>query len=140
MVKRPHEQDGIDAGRWLPQSTGIADPGTGERMVIGWPTRYGLLDVERHWVDEVDRVPLIGQPVGVDARATTDIEHHGRRRWEVPGQEFLRPQPFKLAPSFVQAVALDSFGVVPQDLGHNGLVPIPFVAHAMLLTDTNPTH
>jgi hypothetical protein len=45
--------------------TSITDVDTGERATAGIYERSRLLDVQRHCVDEVDRMPLIGEPAGV---------------------------------------------------------------------------
>lgn len=43
-------------------------------------------------VDELDRVVLLGQPGGVDARTATDVEHRRGRRWQLAPQQLADAQ------------------------------------------------
>ena len=74
----------------------------------------------------------MGEPVGIHAGATADVENGRWRWWQVTSEELLRPHPFEPAPSLEHPVPLDPLGVVLEDLLRHGAGDVLFVAHATL--------
>ena len=77
------------------QVTGIAEPG-GERPGRERGCLFRLLHMQRHGIDQFDRVANGRKPAGVCAGAASDIEESGGRRWQHTTQDLLRT--FELHP------------------------------------------
>jgi hypothetical protein len=122
VVEGAEEEDGVGAGVGVVQAAGVAH---GQRRdgVVGLAGRgaAGLLDVERHGVDQVHRVASGGQPARVDAGAAADVEHHRRRRGQVPGEQLLRARALELVLPGGQPPGLQPQLVVLLDLSGEAL-------------------
>ena len=75
----------------------------------------------------------MGEPVGIHAGATADVENGRWRWWQVTSEEFLRPHSFELAAPLEQPVPLDPLSVVLEDLRRHRSGDVLFVAHATIL-------
>jgi hypothetical protein len=75
VVERAQQQHRIDAGVGSVQHTRIApgDPGQARHA-------SGLLDVQRHRIDQVDLISQCGQRLCVDTGGAAHIEHNRRFR------------------------------------------------------------
>ncbi|EST28834.1 hypothetical protein M877_13910 [Streptomyces niveus NCIMB 11891] len=54
-----------------------------------------MFDVPGDWINQVDVIPVLDQPPGMDARATPYIQHASRCGREEAPQEFPRSQQFE---------------------------------------------
>jgi hypothetical protein len=79
VVERPEQQDDIERVVWLVELAGVS----ALRVESTCRAFLRVRDVEVDRVDEHHLVPDVGQPLGVQARAATDVEHPRRWRWEV---------------------------------------------------------
>ena len=118
MVERPEHQHDIRRRIGGRQCACVAD-GRRERQAgvgvqVGRPRRCPF-DVERHWINEMDPVPLCGQPGGVDAGSATHIQHISWRRWHVPLYQLLGPRPFERPKPHEQPLVFLVAVVVAQD-------------------------
>ena len=74
--------------------------------------------MQRHWVDQVDRVAIPGQRQRVDARSSTDVEYRGGCRWQVSSEQLPRSKVFEATSTTAkQAVSLCPLFVVGQYFG-----------------------
>jgi hypothetical protein len=82
----------------------------------------GQLDMQRGNVDEVDLIPARGQPAGVTAGPTADVEDHGRCRGQKASQQLAGAFAIELASALVQPVGFVTRGIVGGDrLGLRGM-------------------
>jgi len=109
VVERAEEEHGVSRTVSLSEGPGVTDHGRegaeGQRLV----------DVLRHGVDERDPVASVGQPGGVDAGATPDVEDVERVVRKGPSQNRLGPHPLDPVP--IETVAFDVRAVVGLGLG-----------------------
>src|SRR5262245_15241953 len=88
--------------------------------------------MERSNVDEVDLISPRGQPAGMTAGSTADVEDHGRCRRQKASQQLAGAFAIQLASALVQPVGLVARGIVGGDrLGLRGMVVSP-AAHPVL--------
>ncbi len=79
--------------------------------------RRGLLDVQRHGVDQLDVVARGGQPRGVHAGAAAHVEHLRRRRRQRAQQHVTGTPELQPPPPFPQPGQFAALLVVTQDTG-----------------------
>ena len=72
--------------------------------------------MEGDWFDQVNGVTARRQPRAVVARAAADVQHHGRRRWQVPTEKLLCSRALERPFAFAEAAVLEAEGVVFEDL------------------------
>jgi hypothetical protein len=69
--------------------------------------------MQRHRVDQVDRVAFPGQRERVDARSSADVEYRGGCRWQVSSEQLPRSKVFEATSTTAkQAFSLYSLFVV----------------------------
>ena len=99
VVERAQHQHDIGRGVGVGQRSGIALTNAGERLRTGGRRLPGLPDVFRHGIEQVNLVAALGQPIGVRAGCTADVEDDlggARRRGrpipqdELPGARLLQ--------------------------------------------------
>jgi len=52
--------------------------------------------MSRHRIDQLDVIALLGEPAGVDAGTTADVEDRRGEWWQIPLQQLQRPYPFQV--------------------------------------------
>ena len=65
-----------------------------------------LFDMSWRQVDNVNLVPVCGEPLGMDARCAADVEDAGRRTGQMTAQDLLSSQKLQLAHPATYAVFL----------------------------------
>ncbi len=80
MVERPQQKDDVVRRIGGRQLACVADFHGAPRPLDG------LVEVQLDGVDQVDAVAVFGEPLGVRAWASADVQYHGRGRWQVPTQ------------------------------------------------------
>jgi hypothetical protein len=91
VVERTEEEHRIDRRIRLRKPAGITDLG-GHQPVL----KCGS-DMPRDDVDEMHAVAPAREPRRVYAGAAADVEHHGRRRWQLTEQQLARAQQLEAA-------------------------------------------
>jgi hypothetical protein len=116
VVQGTEEQHGVHPGVRLLEPPGVPDGRRGQwRRGLLPGGGQGLLDVQGHRVDEVDLVAAGGQRQGVHPGRAADVQDHGRRVREVPGQQLPGPGPLQV-PGVGQPLPLGHGGIVAGDL------------------------
>lgn len=117
MIEGAEEQNSIRCLDISWQRTGIADGRAGKwslRLTLG-----GLLcqlHMQRSDVDQVQLIALCGQPAGMTARPSTDIQDRGWRWREESREKLTRALTLKLTAAGMQSIRFVSGGVVLSDL------------------------
>lgn len=114
VVERSEQQHHVV--RAVPGGQGPAVPGTDR--YAGQPRR--LFQVQRHGIDELGLVPVLGKPLRVHTAAAADVQHACRRHGQEPPEHVLRAPELQAAGALPKAGVLPAEGVVGEDFLTNG--------------------
>ncbi len=113
MIERAQEQDGVGAGIGIFEPARIAQPAGGQGSVwLARRGRLGLLDVERHGIDQMHAIAQGGEPAGVDSGAAPHVQHGSGRGGEAAENDLLGARELDDAVALEEALGLAALVVV----------------------------
>ena len=117
VIQRTKQQDKVKSRVRRAKLSRISDLGTGQRRGCRFRKCPSPLDVERHWIDEMDLVTTSCQRQCVNASAAADIQHSGGCGGEMPLDDFPRAKLFKPPDGGLEPFLFHPLAVVVQNFG-----------------------